>query len=721
MSSRISDVSLSAVTAGFVAVLVGFTSSVAIVFQAAQSLGATPAEAASWMWALGWGMGLATLLPSLWLRKPVMVAWSTPGAAVLAVAGASGGFGMAEATGAFIACAALIFVAGASGAFERVMTRIPMPLAGALLAGVLARFGLDAFAALQSSLGLVLSMLAAYLLGRRWWPRYAVVGVLAIGTLVAALAGQLRPVAWQWEFTRPVFTAPVFTWRAIVSLAIPLFIVTMASQNLPGVAAIRDAGYRLPISKLIALTGVATLILAPFGAFALNLAAITAAICMGREAHADPARRWVAAAACGALYCVVGVFGAAVATLLAAFPRELVVAVAGLALLGTIGSGLASALKDDGYREAALVTFLVTLSGVSLAGIGSAFWGVVAGAVGALCATVATPLRRLALPLPMKFLFVADPLESFNIKKDSTFAMMREAARRGHALFACEAKDLLWERGAKVVTHVRQITLTGEKPAWFSESTPAAGAARARVALADFDAVLMRKDPPFDSEYFYATHLLEQAERDGARVFNRPAALRDHPEKLAILEFPQFISPTIVTRDAAELKRFHAEHHDVILKPLDGMGGTGIFRIAADGMNLGVAVETLNARGAHTVMAQRYLPAIVQGGDKRILVIAGVPVPFVLARIPQGNEIRGNLAAGGIGVAQPISARDREIAEHIGPILAARGLLLIGLDVIGDSLTEINVTSPTCFQEITDQAGFDVAKVFIDALEAALV
>lgn len=380
-TSRISDVSLSAVTAGVVAVLVGFTSSVAIVFQAAQSLGATPAEAASWMWALGWGMGLATLLPTLWLRRPVMIAWSTPGAAVLAVAGAGGSFAMAEATGAFIVCALLIVAAGATGSFERVMDRIPMPLAGALLAGVLARFGLDAFAALQSSLGLVLAMLAAYLLGRRAWQRYAVVGVLATGVVYAAASGQLRPVDLPWALTRPVFTTPEFSLRATVGLALPLFIVTMASQNLPGVAAIRAAGYRLPISRLITLTGVATLILAPFGAFALNFAAITAAICMGREAHADPDRRWVAAAACGAIYCVIGVFGAAVAGLLAAFPRELVVTVAGLALLGTIGGGLAAALQDEAYREAALVTFLVTLSGLSLGGVGSAFWGVVAGAL----------------------------------------------------------------------------------------------------------------------------------------------------------------------------------------------------------------------------------------------------------------------------------------------------------------------------------------------------
>ena len=317
----------------------------------------------------------------------------------------------------------------------------------------------------------------------------------------------------------------------------------------------------------------------------------------------------------------------------------------------------------------------------------------------------------------MNLLFVADPLETFNVKKDSTFVMMKEAAARGHALFACEPRDLMWRRGARVATHVREISLTGERPSWFVEK--AAAGARARVALADFGAVLMRKDPPFDSEYFYATHLLEQAEREGARVFNRPAALRNHPEKLAILEFPQFIAATLVTRDPDELKRFHAEQGDVILKPLDGMGGTGIFRVGSDGMNLGSIVETLNAGGMHTVMAQRYLPEIARG-DKRILVIAGKPVPFVLARIPQGREIRGNLAAGGLGVAQAISARDREIAEAIGPVLAARGLLLVGLDVIGDSLTEINVTSPTCFQEITDQSGFDVAKTFVDALEAAL-
>jgi benzoate membrane transport protein len=381
MRSLLRDSSLSTVTAGFIAVLVGFTSSVAIVFQAATALGASTAQISSWMWALGLGMGLCSLLPSLWLRKPVMVAWSTPGAAVLATAGAAGGFGMPEAIGAFMVSGALILLFGVTGWFEKLMDRIPMPIANALLAGVLARFGLDAFVALKSAFGLVALMLLAYLAGRRFWPRYAVPVVLAVGVAYAAAGGQLHLGEVSWGFTLPVFTAPVFTLQAMVSLALPLFVVTMASQNLPGVAAIRAAGYQMPISRIVSLTGVATLLLAPLGAFALNLSAITAAICMGREAHEDPARRYAAAAACGAIYLVIGLFGAAVAGLLMAFPRELVVAIAGLALLGSIGGGLASALKEDTHREAALITFLVTLSGLSLWGIGSAFWGVVAGAL----------------------------------------------------------------------------------------------------------------------------------------------------------------------------------------------------------------------------------------------------------------------------------------------------------------------------------------------------
>ncbi len=312
----------------------------------------------------------------------------------------------------------------------------------------------------------------------------------------------------------------------------------------------------------------------------------------------------------------------------------------------------------------------------------------------------------------MKLLFVADPLESFKTYKDTSFAMMREAARRGHQIAACEPQDLAWQRGGRVQARVRDIVLTGAPEAWFDE------VARPVRALAEFDAVLMRKDPPFDAEYFYATHLLEQAEREGARVFNRPRALRDHPEKLAILEFPEHIAPTLVTRSAQAVRDFHAQYQDIILKPLDGMGGMGIFRVREDGLNLGAIIETLNRDGAQTLMVQQFLPAIAQG-DKRVLVIGGVPVPYCLARIPQGGEVRGNLAAGGKGVAQPLSDADRSMAEHLGPLLAARGLLLVGLDIIGERLTEINVTSPTCFQEITDQTGCDVAALFVDALERA--
>jgi glutathione synthase len=317
----------------------------------------------------------------------------------------------------------------------------------------------------------------------------------------------------------------------------------------------------------------------------------------------------------------------------------------------------------------------------------------------------------------MHLLVVADPIESFKIYKDSTFAMMREAQKRGHRLSVCEPKDLMWQQGAAVTAFVRDIHLTGEQEVWF-EAEQQRPHERPQ-AVKDFDAVLMRKDPPFDSEYFYATHLLEQAEREGARVFNKPRALRDHPEKLAIMEFAQFIAPTLVTRDAADIRRFHQEHRDIILKPLDGMGGMGIFRVKDEGLNLGAIIETLNRDGAQTVMVQRFLPAIAQG-DKRVLVIGGKPVPFCLARIPQGGEVRGNLAAGGVGVAQALSARDRDLAQAIGPVLAERGLLLVGLDVIGDCVTEINVTSPTCFQEISEQTGFDVASMYLDALEHAL-
>ncbi len=316
----------------------------------------------------------------------------------------------------------------------------------------------------------------------------------------------------------------------------------------------------------------------------------------------------------------------------------------------------------------------------------------------------------------MHFLFVADPIESFKIHKDTTFVMMREAQARGHRVSVCEPQDLFWQLGGRVSATVRPIRLTsqgGSSTHWF-DAQP-----REVVALADVDAVLMRKDPPFDMEFFYTTHLLSQAEREGARVLNRPQALREHPEKLAILEFPDLIGPTLVTRDAQAIRAFHAQHRDIILKPLDGMGGMGIFRVGPDGMNLGSIIETLNQEGATSVMVQRYLPEIREG-DKRVLLIGGKPVPYCLARIPQGGEVRGNLAAGGRGEARPLTERDREIGETLGPVLMARGLLLVGVDVIGSCVTEINVTSPTCFQEIQQQTGCDVAALYLDALEASL-
>ncbi len=392
------DLSPSAFTAGFVAVLVGFTSSVAIVFQAALAFQATPELIASWMWALGIGMGLCSIVPSLWLRKPVMVAWSTPGAAVLATAALSGnsggGFTMAEGVGAFMVCAALVTLCGVTGWFERVMNRIPMAIASALLAGVLTRFGLQGFTAAQTALPLVGLMLVTYLCGKRWVPRYAVPITLLVAIIFIANYQGFTGTSVLFHPVIPIFTAPSFTWSAAVSLALPLFVVTMASQNLPGVAAIQAAGYGrksattpshsdagIPISKVITLTGLATLVLAPFGAFALNLSAITATICMGEEAHPDPKRRYTAAVSCGAIYVLIGIFGATITGVLTSFPKELVAAIAGLALLGTIGGALATAVKDDTYREAAIITFLVTLSGLQIAGVGSAFWGVVAGAL----------------------------------------------------------------------------------------------------------------------------------------------------------------------------------------------------------------------------------------------------------------------------------------------------------------------------------------------------
>jgi glutathione synthase len=312
----------------------------------------------------------------------------------------------------------------------------------------------------------------------------------------------------------------------------------------------------------------------------------------------------------------------------------------------------------------------------------------------------------------MKIAFVVDPLDSFKIHKDTTFAIMREAARRRHALYVMEQDDLYW-RGGTVYGEAARLHLTGRKPRWYRTEKAAA------TALADFDAVLMRKDPPFDMEYVYSTYLLELAEAQGARVFNRPRAIRDWNEKMAVARFPRFVPPTVVTRRDTLIREFLAEHRDVILKPLDGMGGASVFRVRHDDPNVNVIVETVTHFGRRTIMAQRFIPEI-RDGDKRVLVIGGKPVPHCLARIPRPGETRGNLAAGGSGVARKLTRRDREIAETLGPVLHKQGLLLVGLDVIGDYLTEVNVTSPTCFQEITEQTGFNVAGMMLDALERAI-
>lgn len=382
MQQLLRDLSLSAIVAGFVTVLVGFASSAAIVFQAAQSLGATPAQIGSWIWALGLGMGVTCIALSLHYRKPVVTAWSTPGAAMLIASGA--GLPLSDAIGAFVLSAAMIAAFGFSGAFERLISRIPVSLAAGMLAGVLLRFGLGVFESLQTQLGLVLTMLATYLVARRFLPRYAVILTLLAGVLFAAGSGLLAMNALSLQLAKPVFIAPTFSLAAIIGIALPLFIVTMASQNVPGVAVIRASGYEIPISPVIGWIGITNLLLAPFGGFALNLAAITAAICMGREAHENPARRYVASVAAGFFYLIVGLFGATVAVLFTALPRELIIAIAGIALLGTIGASLATALREESGREPALITFLVTASGLSLAGIGSAFWGLLAGVMALL-------------------------------------------------------------------------------------------------------------------------------------------------------------------------------------------------------------------------------------------------------------------------------------------------------------------------------------------------
>jgi glutathione synthase len=309
----------------------------------------------------------------------------------------------------------------------------------------------------------------------------------------------------------------------------------------------------------------------------------------------------------------------------------------------------------------------------------------------------------------MDIAFIVDPLPSLKAYKDSSVAMMRVAYERGHGVWALEQHDLFFDQDV-VRMHATPLALKADDDDWYL-----AGEAALRTPES-FGAILMRKDPPFDMEYVYSTYLLEAAESQGARVFNRPRSIRDHNEKMAITRFPEFTAPTRVSRDETLLREFIAQQRDTILKPLDGMGGASVFRVREGDPNVNVIIETLNRFGKRTVMAQRYIPEIVDG-DKRILVIAGEPVPYALARIPRAGETRGNLAAGGRGVARELSAHDREIATALGPLLWEAGLLIVGLDVIGDYLTEINVTSPTCFVEIGEQTGFDVAGMLVDALE----
>ena len=368
-----------ALTAGFVAVLVGFAGSVAIVFQAATAAGASPAQVGSWIMALGLGMGLTSIGLSLYYKAPVMTAWSTPGAALLVTS--LPGIPLSEAVGAFIFSALLITLSGFSGIFERMMNRIPLPIAAAMLAGVLFQFGVGVFTSMESELPLVLVMCIAYLVGKRWWPRYAIVGVLLVGLAACAGLGKLEFSVLSLTFGAPEFVAPSFTLGTLIGVGIPLFVVTMVSQNMPGIAVLRTAGYSVPLSPVIGWTGLATLVLAPFGGFALNLAAITAAICAGPEAHENPQKRYVAVLSAGFFYLLLGIMGFTAAALFAAFPGEFVLALAGLALLATIANSLAGAVADDSCREAAIITFIVTASGLVIAGIGPAFWGLAAGLV----------------------------------------------------------------------------------------------------------------------------------------------------------------------------------------------------------------------------------------------------------------------------------------------------------------------------------------------------
>lgn len=371
------DFSISTLVAGFVTVLVGFTSSGVLIFQAAQTLGASPAEIASWMWALGLGMGITTIGLSFYYRTPIVTAWSTPGAALII---GSSGLSLSEAIGGFIVSAVLIMLTGFSGIFERAMRKIPLSIASAMLAGVLLKFGMNVFIAMKTQFVMVLGMFILYLLMRRNLPRYAVVVTLAFGIIYAAFSNLLTFNIMHFQLAQPIWTTPTFSMNSI-AIAIPLFMVTMASQNIPGVSVLRSSGYQIRLSPVIGWLGTANAALAPFGGYALNLAAITAAICTGREAHEDPKKRYTAALSAGFFYCLIGIFGATITSLFLAFPTELILAIAGLALFGTIGNGLATALTQESEREAALITFLVTASGITLFGLGAAFWGLLAGLI----------------------------------------------------------------------------------------------------------------------------------------------------------------------------------------------------------------------------------------------------------------------------------------------------------------------------------------------------
>ncbi|NYT66560.1 benzoate/H(+) symporter BenE family transporter [Alcaligenaceae bacterium] len=377
MSSIKNHLKISHISAGFIAVLVGYSSSVAIIFQAAHAAGATPAELGSWMWALGIGMGISCIGLSLAYKEPILTAWSTPGAALLVTS--LSGLSMSQAIGAFLFCSLLITLSGITGWFQRLMQFMPRSIAAAMLAGILVRFGMDVFNAMESQWGMVLLMFITFMLARIWLPRYAVPLALVLGILWAGMDGTLHMEALDWTPAKPVLMMPDFSWSSLIGVGLPLFIVTMTSQNVPGLAVLRANGYQTPASPLISWTGFLGLILAPFGGYAFNLAAITAAICMSKDADPEPKQRYMASVWAGGFYLITGIFGATVVGLFTAFPKELVAAIAGLALLGTIGNSLAVALAEEKEREAALVTFLATASGVSLAGIGSAFWGLVFG------------------------------------------------------------------------------------------------------------------------------------------------------------------------------------------------------------------------------------------------------------------------------------------------------------------------------------------------------